>query len=58
MGKRFSDHQPTNLSPDSMFTSEIIKFEDIPEGQKAEIKANKPIEVRVNGGKWIQIIPE
>jgi len=58
MGKKLSDHQPNNLKPDSMFTSEIIKFENIPEGEKVEIKASKPIEVRVNNGKWIQIIPD
>lgn len=58
MAKRLSDHQPTNLTPNTMFKSEKVKFDKIPEGEVAEIECNRPIEVRVNGGQWKKITPK
>lgn len=57
MAKKLSDHQPNNLTPNTMFKSERVKFDNIPEGELAELSCDKPIEVRINGGKWIKLGP-
>ncbi len=45
-----------DLHPDKdpFYKSNIFK-PDIDEGEKAEITADKPIQVRINNGPWINV---
>lgn len=54
---KFADKRASNLKPDDMFYSRMITVDNIPTGELQEIKANKPIEVKVNNGEWITIDP-
>jgi hypothetical protein len=46
----------TNLVPeDSYYTSAKVTLEHLEENEKAEIKSTEPIQVRINGGPWIDV---
>lgn len=55
---KFAGDKATNLSPNDMFYSRIVKVSDLPEGIREQIKSDVPIEVRVNNGEWIRIEPD
>jgi len=45
-----------NLSiNDSYYTSAMVKMNHIKKKDKVEIKASEPIQVRINGGEWVDI---
>jgi len=45
-----------NLTPlDNYYTSAMVEIEHLKKKQKAEIKASEPIQVRINGGEWIDV---
>lgn len=55
---KFAGDKSTNLKPNEMFYSRIVKVSDLPEGMKEQIKSDVPIEVRINSGEWIRIEPD
>lgn len=55
---KFTGDKATNLNPNDMFYSRIVKVSDLPDGIKEQIKSDVPIEVRVNNGEWIRIEPD
>lgn len=42
---------------DPFYKSRVFKLEDINENEKVEITADKPIQVRINNGPWIDVRP-
>ncbi len=53
MTQKFRD--ALNLSPeDRYYKSEIVKV-DAEEDELLEIKSDKPIQVRINNGPWIDV---
>jgi len=56
MKKKFLD--APNMSPkQKYYQSQIISVDDVHENEQLEIKANQPIQVRINGGPWQDIRP-
>jgi len=45
-----------NLSiDDDYYQSAIVKMKHLKKKEQAEIKASEPIQVRINGGEWIDV---
>lgn len=45
-----------NLSiNDDYYTSAIVKMKHIKKKEQVEIKASEPIQVRINGGEWVDV---
>jgi hypothetical protein len=45
-----------NLDPDDMYVSGRLEI-DTEHGQLKEITADKPIQVRINNGPWVNVRP-
>ena len=56
MNNNFLD--ATNLTPNNKFYhSKIVTVDNVCENKPHEIKATKPIQVRINGGPWQDVRP-
>lgn len=45
-----------NLTPgDKYYTSAKVTVDHLKQEEKAEIKSSEPIQVRINGGPWVDI---
>jgi len=45
-----------NLSvEDDYYRSAVVKMNHLKEKEQVEIKASEPIQVRINGGEWVDI---
>lgn len=42
---------------DPFYKSKVFKIDDIDENEKVEITADKPIQVRINNGPWVDVRP-
>jgi hypothetical protein len=56
MKKKINFVDDNNLSiTDEYYTSAMVEMNHLKKKEKVEIKASEPIQVRINGGEWVDI---
>lgn len=54
---KFVDCKNLHPEKDEYYYSARVKLDNLKEDEEAEIKCSVPIQVRINGGEWVDVRP-